>query len=75
MQQWASRAPLSSDPTLYIIEDSTGAGKTEAALMLCHRASHVPKILQLTIASRKRAAVSASRLGRSSKTLENCLIP
>jgi CRISPR-associated endonuclease/helicase Cas3 len=37
MQQWASRAPLSNDPTLYIIEDSTGAGKTEAALMLCHR--------------------------------------
>ena len=37
MQKWPSRARLSNDPTLYIIEDSTGAGKTEAALISCHR--------------------------------------
>jgi CRISPR-associated endonuclease/helicase Cas3 len=37
MQQWASDVPLSMRPTLYVIEDSTGAGKTEAALILAHR--------------------------------------
>jgi CRISPR-associated endonuclease/helicase Cas3 len=37
MQQWASGVSLSEDPTLYIIEDSTRAGKTEAALILSHR--------------------------------------
>jgi CRISPR-associated endonuclease/helicase Cas3 len=37
MQRWASGTPLSKDPTLYIVEDSTGAGKTEAALILSHR--------------------------------------
>ena len=29
--------PLANAPTLYIVEDSTGAGKTETALMLAHR--------------------------------------
>src|SRR5262249_54982890 len=37
MQRWASEVPLADVPTLYIIEDSTGAGKTEAALILAHR--------------------------------------
>jgi CRISPR-associated endonuclease/helicase Cas3 len=37
MQQWASGVTLSKHPTLYIVEDSTGAGKTEAALILSHR--------------------------------------
>ena len=37
MQRWASQVPLAHSPTLYIVEDSTGAGKTEAALMLAHR--------------------------------------
>ena len=37
MQQWASSVPLIKRPTLYVIEDSTGAGKTEAALILAHR--------------------------------------
>ena len=35
MQAWAENAPVA--PGLYIIEDSTGAGKTEAAWMLAHR--------------------------------------
>lgn len=35
MQRWAETVDLA--PALYVIEDSTGAGKTEAALMLAHR--------------------------------------
>ena len=35
MQAWAETVP--AEPGLYIIEDATGAGKTEAALMLAHR--------------------------------------
>jgi CRISPR-associated endonuclease/helicase Cas3 len=37
MQRWASEVSLANAPTLYIVEDSTGAGKTEAALILAHR--------------------------------------
>ena len=37
MQLWAAEVPLANAPTLYIVEDSTGAGKTETALMLAHR--------------------------------------
>jgi CRISPR-associated endonuclease/helicase Cas3 len=37
MQRWASQVALTTGPTLYIIEDTTGAGKTETALILAHR--------------------------------------
>lgn len=37
MQTWAETVPLSDGPTLFMIEDVTGAGKTEAAQMLVHR--------------------------------------
>lgn len=37
MQQACTRVPLPHGPALSIIEDETGAGKTEAALMLAHR--------------------------------------
>jgi CRISPR-associated endonuclease/helicase Cas3 len=37
MQQWAETVGLPAGPTLHIIEDATGSGKTEAALMLAHR--------------------------------------
>lgn len=36
-QQWASEVPLPDGPALFVIEDVTGAGKTEAAQMLVHR--------------------------------------
>ena len=36
LQAWASAAPL-ADGALYMLEDVTGAGKTEAAVILAHR--------------------------------------
>ena len=37
LQAWAETAPIPDGPALFIIEDVTGAGKTEAALVLGHR--------------------------------------
>lgn len=37
LQQWAQDQHPDTGPHLYIIEDLTGAGKTEAALILAHR--------------------------------------
>ena len=37
MQRWARDVPLPDGPALFMIEDETGSGKTEAALMLAHR--------------------------------------
>lgn len=40
LQAWAEQVPLPDAPQLYLLEDVTGAGKTEAALMLAHRLIH-----------------------------------
>lgn len=37
LQAWAQAVELTADPALFILEDVTGAGKTEAALMLAWR--------------------------------------
>ncbi|WP_100158464.1 CRISPR-associated helicase/endonuclease Cas3 [Proteus columbae] len=37
LQQWAEKVPINKYPQLFILEDTTGAGKTEAALTLAHR--------------------------------------
>lgn len=37
MQEWARQVNLPDGPALFMIEDETGSGKTEAALMLAHR--------------------------------------
>lgn len=37
LQSWASTTRLSHGPQLHLLEDVTGAGKTEAAVMLAHR--------------------------------------
>lgn len=37
MQDWAATAPLPRGPGLFLIEDETGSGKTEAATMLVNR--------------------------------------
>ena len=37
LQAWAESVPLAEGPQLFLLEDITGAGKTEAALTLAHR--------------------------------------
>ena len=37
LQVWATAVPISSEPQIHLLEDVTGAGKTEAAVMLTHR--------------------------------------
>jgi len=37
LQQWAASTPLHDGPQIHLLEDVTGAGKTEAALLLTHR--------------------------------------
>jgi len=37
LQEYAINEPLSDKPQLFILEDVTGAGKTEAAMILTHR--------------------------------------
>lgn len=37
MQEWARKVDLPAGPALFMVEDETGSGKTEAALMLAHR--------------------------------------
>jgi CRISPR-associated endonuclease/helicase Cas3 len=37
LQQYAAEVPLVDGPQLFLLEDVTGAGKTEAALILAHR--------------------------------------
>jgi len=37
LQEYATDEPLNDKPQLFILEDVTGAGKTEAALILTHR--------------------------------------
>ncbi|WP_196161086.1 CRISPR-associated helicase Cas3' [Reinekea sp. G2M2-21] len=37
LQQWAESIPVNDSPQLFILEDITGSGKTEAALALTHR--------------------------------------
>jgi len=37
LQSWAESVPIDDTPQLFILEDVTGAGKTEAALALTHR--------------------------------------
>lgn len=37
LQAWAEAVPLPKHPQIHLLEDVTGAGKTEAALMLTHR--------------------------------------
>jgi CRISPR-associated endonuclease/helicase Cas3 len=37
LQRWASDVPLHAGPQIHLLEDVTGAGKTEAAVLLAHR--------------------------------------
>lgn len=67
MQDWASSVELPKGPALFLIEDETGSGKTEAALMLTHRLMKGNKADGLYMALPTMATANAmfSRLARA----------
>ena len=67
MQDWASSVELPNGPALFLIEDETGSGKTEAALMLTHRLMKKNKADGLYMALPTMATTNAmfDRLGRA----------
>ena len=40
LQSWATDVEINNEPQLFLLEDITGSGKTEAALVLVHRLMH-----------------------------------
>ena len=71
MQQWARDAALPDGPALFVIEDETGSGKTEAALMLAYRLMKAGRAEGLYIALPTMATSNAmfDRLGRTQRHL------
>ncbi len=65
MQDWARSVELPAGPALFMIEDETGSGKTEAALMLAHRLMATNRADGLYIALPTMATANAmfDRLG------------
>ena len=66
MQEWASKTDLPSGPALFLIEDETGSGKTEAATMLAHRLMLSGQVAGLYVALPTMATANAmfDRLAR-----------
>jgi CRISPR-associated endonuclease/helicase Cas3 len=67
LQKYAESVHLSEGPLLFIVEDMTGAGKTEAAVILAHRLMLAGKARGLHIALPTMATANAmfERLARS----------
>ena len=71
MQSWAESVELPEGPALFLIEDETGSGKTEAALMLAHRLLAAGRADRLYVALPTMATANAmfDRLGRAYRRL------
>ena len=71
MQEWACGVSLPEGPALVIVEDETGSGKTEAALMLAHRLMTSGRADGLYMALPTMATANAmfDRLGRAVRHL------
>jgi CRISPR-associated endonuclease/helicase Cas3 len=59
LQAWAEVVPLPEGPVLFMIEDATGSGKTEAALILAHRLMAARKVDGLFFALPTMATANA----------------
>ena len=59
MQKWAERVELPTGPTLFMIEDETGSGKTEAAIMIAHRLMKADRLDGLYMALPTMATANA----------------
>ena len=64
MQKWVREVELPAGPALFMIEDETGSGKTEAALMLAHRlmAAHRAEGLYIALPTMATANAMFDRL-------------
>ncbi len=72
MQRWAARdLDLPSAPAMFLIEDETGSGKTEAAVMLAHRLMEMGRADGLYVALPTMATANAmfDRLARTYRRL------
>ncbi len=71
VQAFAATAPLLDGPSLILIEDVTGSGKTEAALTLAHRQMNAGRASGIYIALPTEATSNAmyARLGASFRRL------
>lgn len=71
MQEWARTVALPDGPVLALIEDETGSGKTEAALMLAHRLMAAGRADGLYLALPTMATANAmfDRLARAQRAL------
>lgn len=71
LQDYAIQQTLERGPQLYILEDITGAGKTEAAMVLAHRlmASGEGRGLYVALPSMATANAMYSRLAKSYRVL------
>lgn len=67
-QRWANEVPLPEGPALFILEDVTGAGKTEAAQVLIHRLMAAGRASGAFWAMPTRATANAM-YGRQAKSL------
>ena len=59
MQHWAQSVDLPRGPALFVIEDETGSGKTEAAVMLAHRLMAAGKAQGIYVALPTMATANA----------------
>ncbi|MBU1566274.1 MAG: CRISPR-associated helicase Cas3' [Proteobacteria bacterium] len=71
LQQWAAERELSNTKQLFILEDVTGAGKTEAALTLAHRlmASGLADGLYVALPTMATANAMYERLSKAYRRL------
>lgn len=71
MQAWAETVALPASPSLVLIEDATGSGKTEAALLLAHRmmAERRPGGVFFALPTMATANAMFERLGASYRRL------
>ncbi|HET9848464.1 MAG TPA: CRISPR-associated helicase Cas3' [Candidatus Dormibacteraeota bacterium] len=71
LQAWAEVVPIPDGPALFTIEDATGAGKTETALVLAHRLMAAGRADGLFFALPTMATANAmyARLGEAYRRL------
>lgn len=71
LQRFAETAALPEGPALYVIEDMTGAGKTEAAVILAHRLLAAGRVRGVHVALPTMATANAmfARLSASYRRL------